>query len=64
MEHHLKNMEVISDKTIKHKLQDWNLSTETIVPPSSCVRDSNSDTPSKRVKFDNTLFLARVDLRR
>ena len=64
MEHHLKNMEVILDKTLKHKLQDWTLSTETVVPPDSCVRDKNSEPPSKRVKFDSTLFLARVDLKR
>jgi len=37
LKHHLKNMEVVSDKTLKHKLQDWTLSTETIVPPDSCV---------------------------
>ena len=64
MEHHLKNMEVVLDKTLQYKLQDWTLSTETIIPPDSCVRGRNSDTPSKRVKFDSTLFLARVDLRR
>ena len=64
LEHHLKNMEVVSDKTLKHKLQDWTLSTETIVPPDSCVQDRNLETLSKRVKFDSTLFLAMVNLRR
>ena len=64
MEHRLQNMEVVSDNTLKHKLQDWTLSTETIVPPGSCVQDKNSETLMKRVKFDSTLLLARVDLRR
>ena len=62
--HHLHNMEVISDKSLKHKLQDGKLSTETMTPPTSCVRSKNSRPPYKRVKFDSTLFLARVDLRR
>ena len=64
IEHRLKNMEVVSYNTLKHKLQDWTLSTETIVPPGSCVRDKNSETPMKRVKFDSTLFLARVEFKK
>ena len=62
MEHRLNNMEVVSDNTLKHKLQNWDLSTENIVPPGSCVCDKDSGTPMKRVKFDSTLFLARVEL--
>ena len=64
MEHLLQNMEVFSDQTIKHKLKDWILTTETAIPPNSCMRDRDSGPPSKRVKFDSTLFLARVDLKR
>ena len=64
MEHLLQKMEVISDKTKKHKLEDWNLTTETIIPPVSCIRKNDSKIPTKRVKFDHSLFAARAELRR
>ena len=36
--HQLKNMEVSTNRSLKHKLVDGKLSTETETPPSSCIR--------------------------
>ena len=62
--HQITNMEVSADKSLKHKLVDGKLSTEKVTPPTSCMRGKDSETSSKRVQFNSTLFLARVELKR
>ena len=60
----IKNMLVLVNKNLKHKLVDGKLSTEEVTPPASCMRKKDSETLSKRVQFDSTLFLARGELRK
>ena len=55
----IKNMEVMVKKSLKHKLVDGKLSTEEVTPPAICMRKKDLETPSKRVQFNSTLFLAR-----
>ena len=49
---------------MKHKLVNGKLSTETVTPPTSCMRGKDSETSSKRVQFDSTLFLAWAELKK
>ena len=60
----INNMEVSANKSLKHKLVDGKLSTEEVTPPASCMKRKDSETSSKRVQFDSTLFLARAELRK
>ena len=54
----------LQQKTLKHKLVDGKLSTKEVTPPANCMRKKDLEMSSKRVQFDSTLFLARVEFRK
>ena len=64
MEHRLKNMEVIFDQSVKHVMIDWSVKEKWAEPVVSCMKSQDSPITGNRVKFDNTCYLARVQLER
>ena len=60
----IQNMEVLANRSLKHKIVTGKFSTEETTPPMSCMRMKNLESPSKRVKFDSMLFLCRAELKR
>ena len=62
--HKIEAMEILTNRNIKHKIVDGRLSTEDTTPPPGCLRTRNSPSTSKRVQFDSTMFVCRVELKK
>ena len=62
--HKINNMEIFTNRNIKHKIIAGKFSIEEITPPMGCMRTRNSPSTSKRVQFDSTLFLCRAELKK
>ena len=62
--HKIEAMEILANKNIKHKIVDGKLSTEDTTPPTGCLRTKNSPSSSKRVQFDSTMYICRVELKK
>ena len=61
--HKAKILSIICDQSTSHKMTDGSISNTQVEIPESCMRTNSSKPQSKRVKFDNTIVLARCELR-
>ena len=61
--HQAKNLRVKCDKSTYHCIKEGNMSSTKIEIPTGCLCSKNSEPPSKRIKFDQTMILARCELK-
>ena len=61
--HKAKMLSVICDQSMSYRVTDDPISNTQVEIPESCMRSDDSKPSYKRVKFDNTIVLARCELR-
>lgn len=61
--HQAKILKVKCEKLTCHRIKEGNVSSTKIEVPTVCLRSKNSEPPSKRVIFDQTMILARCELK-
>ena len=61
--HKAKLLKVICDQTTCHKINNGSVDKTNVQVPDPCLRNEDSEPSRKRVKFDNSIVLARFELR-
>ena len=61
--HKAKLLKVICDQTTCHKINNGSVDKTKAQLPDPCLRNEDAEPSHKRVKFDNSIILARCELR-
>ena len=61
--HQAKNLKARYDTTVCHKIEEGAVQSSKIEAPTGCLSSKNIEPPSKRVKFDSSIIIARCELK-
>ena len=61
--HKAKLLQVICDQTTCHRINNGSVDKTKVQLPDPCIRNEDAEPSDKRVKFNNSIVLARCELR-